>query len=580
MFKTHTFGFMAMVALMITAFVFTGCPDPTGPGSNPNPDPGQKTPNVFRLVWQGELDGVPADPVPGWVYFNKTDQKLYVYYDNNWNQFAGTPGPAGPAATVEIREVEGVPYWFINDQNTNVKARGDRGESGAAGTLNSVLTVGENGNWFIDGTDTEIKAQGPAGATGPAGAAGTQLVWKGSYANSSATELADPQNGWLYYDTTAKASFIYLNGSWQKFAQDGANGTGGGGGTPSLVFSLNGDGDLLLSVDGGEPQTIGNVRSSGGTNSCVVTHNWGWTAEMPIRNIVNIRQAEVCADCGASSGKTQYTYTNLKTWLSEQSGGTAVTSPIELALAIDLDNMSENAPGWGDLLATLQAVQKYVALDLSLSTSPAEFNGNIGGTFYNNNTAPYYGVYTDGFQTGKSWVVSLVLPNNATSVSGMYGYRERYMRTDRQNIWGQEEGNFVKYEWHDNMFSNLIAISGAGITTIKQYAFALGSQLKDVYFPNATTIENEAFIHSTAPERLNIPLVTDIKNDVWSCVDPNLTYITIARNCTFGTAGVTDPNSNEKAQRYEAFINYYNGSSVNKGAGTYTYTDGAWTGPR
>jgi len=63
----------------------------------------------------------------------------------------GPEGPEGPAG-----------------KNGKDGVDGKDGIDGNTGTLNSVLTIGENGNWFIDGDDTHVKATGP---TGPAGAA-------------------------------------------------------------------------------------------------------------------------------------------------------------------------------------------------------------------------------------------------------------------------------------------------------------------------------------------------------------------------------------------------------------------------
>ena len=96
--------------------------------------------------------------------------------------------------------------WFIGEEDTNVKARGDKGEKGddgksayqsyldtttdnpklseedwlvslkgekgdegEAGTNGITPHVGDNGNWFIGDIDTEVKAQGPQGEKGADG---------------------------------------------------------------------------------------------------------------------------------------------------------------------------------------------------------------------------------------------------------------------------------------------------------------------------------------------------------------------------------------------------------------------------
>ncbi|MDE5613258.1 MAG: hypothetical protein K2I74_01240 [Treponemataceae bacterium] len=43
------------------------------------------------------------------------------------------------------------------------------------------------------------------------------IVWRGSFSNAP----LNPQNGWAYYDTTKKMSFVWDGTSWQVIAQDG-----------------------------------------------------------------------------------------------------------------------------------------------------------------------------------------------------------------------------------------------------------------------------------------------------------------------------------------------------------------------
>ena len=52
--------------------------------------------------------------------------------------------------------------WYINGEDTHVKATGEKGEDGKSPNI----TIGENGNWFIDGVDTETKATGQKGEKG------------------------------------------------------------------------------------------------------------------------------------------------------------------------------------------------------------------------------------------------------------------------------------------------------------------------------------------------------------------------------------------------------------------------------
>jgi hypothetical protein len=140
--------------ITIIAIAFTACSDPINPIDNGEQE--QETADVFRLVWQGELDGAPANPVPGWVYFNKTDGKTYVFFDGAWHQFAieGEQGPKGdtPVITVDANGnllVDGTPVGNI---------KGPQGDAPA-------ITVDANGNLLVDGTPIG-NIKGPKGDSG------------------------------------------------------------------------------------------------------------------------------------------------------------------------------------------------------------------------------------------------------------------------------------------------------------------------------------------------------------------------------------------------------------------------------
>lgn len=94
------------------------------------------------------------------------------------------------------------------------------------------------------------KIQGPAGADGytpikgvdyfdgTSGNDGVSIIWKGTYASAP----INPQNGWAYYNSTAKASYVYQDGSWYQMSVDGVDGQNGSDGL-SVVWK----GDLSAS---------------------------------------------------------------------------------------------------------------------------------------------------------------------------------------------------------------------------------------------------------------------------------------------------------------------------------------------
>ena len=77
-----------------------------------------------------------------------------------------------------IKEIDNVPYWFINGRCTGVVASGATGAPGKDGVTPS---ISPNGRWIVNGEETEYLAigtpgapgrVGPTGPTGPTGAEG------------------------------------------------------------------------------------------------------------------------------------------------------------------------------------------------------------------------------------------------------------------------------------------------------------------------------------------------------------------------------------------------------------------------
>lgn len=83
--------------------------------------------------------------------------------------------------------------------------------------------AGKNGTDGQDGKDGLNGADGVNGQDGKDGTDGVSIVWKGS----SITHPANPQNGWAYYNTGQKKSFIYQDGAWYQMTIDGTDGQDG-----------------------------------------------------------------------------------------------------------------------------------------------------------------------------------------------------------------------------------------------------------------------------------------------------------------------------------------------------------------
>lgn len=215
------------------------------------------------LLWIGALDSAPPNPSAGWAYYNSTDRISYIWNGNNWEILAkdGTDGidggdgtngigiiwqgtfstqPASPQINwAYYNTIDNKSYiwngssWQIMAEsgNANITVPISWKGSLTAAPLNPQIgwmyynsILGKSYIW--DGTAWEIVAQdGQDGQCGGTNPEGFLITWRGALANAP----SNPQKGWAYYNTSQKKSFIWDGSSWQILAQDGADGTGGGG---------------------------------------------------------------------------------------------------------------------------------------------------------------------------------------------------------------------------------------------------------------------------------------------------------------------------------------------------------------
>ena len=72
----------------------------------------------------------------------------------------------------------------------------------------------------VYGTSIMTVSKSMAGKNGGKGDNGTSIIWKGDFASHP----NNPENGWAYYNTAQKKSFVYQDGSWYQMTVDGNNG--------------------------------------------------------------------------------------------------------------------------------------------------------------------------------------------------------------------------------------------------------------------------------------------------------------------------------------------------------------------
>jgi hypothetical protein len=193
-----------------------------------------------------------------------------------------------------------------------------------------------------------------------------------------------------------------------------------------------------------------------------------------------------------------------------------LANPASLKLNFSLGTMTDTDSNWRRLLKILDDTGKYVALDLS--SCP------IAGRDFN----PISNV-----QTGKWFIVSIVLPDDAKSIPT-----------------GNVRGSTFNY------FYNLKTLSAKEITTIGLNVFNDCNDLS-VSFPAVINIDENNFAGCTGLVNINFPAVTSIgKNAFRGCTNlTNLRFFNVAsidmsafQDCTSLTSiNLTTTNIGESA---------------------------------
>ncbi|MDR2143075.1 MAG: leucine-rich repeat domain-containing protein [Treponema sp.] len=143
------------------------------------------------------------------------------------------------------------------------------------------------------------------------------------------------------------------------------------------------------------------------------------------------------------------------------------TPPVCLAVDIDLADTGGN--GWTDLLDVIQAVGKYVSLDLSAC--------DMSGTEFDPGSA----------DTGEKFITALTLPDGATGIVG-----------------GTSANPTFRH------FTALASASGAEVATVGDAAFFECNTLEKVDLPAAKTIGRDAFYTCHKLETVNLPMAVTI----------------------------------------------------------------------
>jgi uncharacterized repeat protein (TIGR02543 family) len=197
------------------------------------------------------------------------------------------------------------------------------------------------------------------------------------------------------------------------------------------------------------------------------------------------------------------TVTEANTYLGAQTGGTTADSPVSLKVNL---NLPDTANGWNALVTALQNTRKYVALDLSDSTVAATREFDAGRAY------------------GKRYIVSIALPNTATSIKTLTHVNWENLKT----VSGSSIMTIGDSAFH--YVTSLTAVTAAhfpNVTTIGASAFEFCRGLAEVNFPNATAIGESAFGYCRGLVEAHFPNARTI--GAWAFLyDTSLTTVTAA----------------------------------------------------
>ena len=180
------------------------------------------------------------------------------------------------------------------------------------------------------------------------------------------------------------------------------------------------------------------------------------------------------------------------TYLAGQSGGTTVDNPVLLPV-----NMQLTDTNWLAILSAIDSAGKYVALDLS--TCSRSYNDTTGGLYPNGRFDPMYTT-----STGKSRIVSIILPDEALSMGG--GVSSTSAFSNFNNLKAASGKNITNAGFKD--CTSLTSIDFPLVTNIGSFEGC--TSLTSVNFPLVTSIGQFAFRNCTSLTSVNFPLVANI----------------------------------------------------------------------
>jgi uncharacterized repeat protein (TIGR02543 family) len=197
----------------------------------------------------------------------------------------------------------------------------------------------------------------------------------------------------------------------------------------------------------------------------VLTNKWNFATDTVTANITFYAKWTYL-------GGTPITYVeDVGPYLQTQSAGGSAGNLANLPMQINLGTMTQAESGWRQMLDAIEAAGKYINLDLSACT--------MSGTVFNPDSA---------ISTGKNKIVSITLPNIATSIQAGTGSSPSFR--DFSSMTSITIGNNVttigNYAFYNSKLTSVTFTPTSKVTTIGNYAFAY-NQLTNVTIPSSVT---------------------------------------------------------------------------------------------
>lgn len=168
--------------------------------------------NVIRRIVSGENSG-------------KLEQSELIVTIKKWDGTAWIPtnkscGLKTNDSSIELDAVGGQVVFNLSSYKDITSLRIYLVEDESIYEDIAVIADGINGQDGINGKDG---INGADGVNGENGKDGVSITWLGELASHP----SNPQNGWAYYNTGQKKSFIYQDGAWYQMTIDGTDGQDG-----------------------------------------------------------------------------------------------------------------------------------------------------------------------------------------------------------------------------------------------------------------------------------------------------------------------------------------------------------------